>query len=238
MIRLLAETLKTMNVVEGEQVCSVLSANLNGRSGYIFRCGYPISVIHERERIKDAAVAHALQDHFDEEGFTPLVWEREALESYVQSSQGYLQSIDMAILSDDAQRLEFQNKRPKDYWKRLKSVEGIEAIVDIDVTVPEETTTSYIKKQLMESSNGQWPLESDLRDAMRSKKENGGLRHKPFIWVVVIDGGTSEHVVAMARHYFGSNVLSGTLGSSTSSYVMGYMPTLDAISLRKFYQKG
>jgi len=201
----------------------------------------PVSVVNRREKLKDRDVAGYLQEQglFDDEGNTLPTLERSALTRLYSDVKSAFQTIDLAVASTaaDLESLVYFNKRPNDYWKRLKNTENIDAMVGLQYVRNDRCSDRAIAKEIEESINGQWGVESDLRDAMRSKKENSGLREKPFVWVVVKErrgDETVDHVELLLQHYFGDNVVKGT---GKSDYYIGYSKTLDAVSLREFYKK-
>ncbi|MDX1295131.1 MAG: hypothetical protein R3302_02620 [Sulfurimonadaceae bacterium] len=212
-----------------------------GQSETVLKRSYPISVIHDGRRLKVPSHAELLLEKgmLDSEGLTPEEWTGEMLQTYAETGSP-IQTVDVAVLKPEQQTLSkrFSTKRPKDFWKRLSEVDDLLAMISIAVTTPERITTDSIEAELSESKNGQWGLESDLRDAMRSKKENGVLRPKPFIWIGIVEDAAladCTHVEALARHYFGNSVVTGS--AEEFSFVIGCGESLEAISLREFYKK-
>lgn len=238
--------LERMELRSGERACPVLSEVLQQQSEGRWECDFPVSVLHGKARIREEGVADALErlKLFDGEGHTPGEWSRELLAAYAAKAPDYLQRIGLVALTGEMERFVFANKRPQDFWKRLQNVGPIEAMVELALPGSDAVSDDAVARQLQESANGQWELESALRDAMRSKKENGALRQKPFVWIALVAKrapearGESGHVVALARHYFGGNVHTGRTGDGRYDFVIGFMPRLAAVSLRHFYKKG
>ena len=201
----------------------------------------PISVVYQREKLKASEARDFLQaDHFfDETGFSKTVYELVQLQNLCRGAKNAFQTADLAIMEreTDMSCLLFHNKRPNDYWKRLTNLDAVKAIAGLDRVDAAECSSAVIKKELKECANGQWQVESRLRNAMRSKKENTDLRSKPFIWIVVKEQGSREHVdhvAMMLKHYFGENLLQGR---GNADYYIAYMEELNAVSLRAFYKK-
>lgn len=202
----------------------------------------PISMVHKREKLKDTSTAAFLNanNFFDNSGCAANRYTLSYLKHLYGEQKSVFQTIDLAVLTkgSDMDALMFESKRPNDYWKRLQNVEPIEAMIGLQYVDSASCSEEMIERALVECSNGQWQIESQLRDAIRSKKENSGLREKPFIWVVLKehdDSGAVDHIAKMLQHYFGNNVIHKT---GAKAFYIGYMPTLNAISLREFYKKG
>jgi hypothetical protein len=240
-IETLKSALETLGATGGGEYASALADHLAKRdSTAVWKQDYPISVVHDCRRIKVQGQAAALEGKglVAHDGLTPQEWSGAMLEDY-EATGSPMQTVDMAVLqpAETVRPLSFMPKRPQDYWKRLVDVDDLNAVISFGIMSAASAETAFIDKQLMESANGQWYVESDLRDAMRSKKENGALRPKPFIWVGIVDGASlvdCAHVETLAGHYFGEAVLSGS--GAGFSYVIGYSESLEAISLRKFYK--
>ena len=214
----------------------------NLETGRFFWVGdLPVSIVHRREKLKARVTAACLQEKgfFDGEGRSLPGWERVALTSLQREAKSAFQTIDLAVTSTAAalESLVFRNKRPNDYWKRLENVENIAAMVGLQYVGNDRCSDAAVATEMAHNANGQWGVESKLRDAMRSKKENSGLREKPFVWVIVKERGGEEvadHIARLLHHYFGDNVVKGT---GRADYYIGYSRTLDAVSLRAFYKK-
>ncbi|MGB5964900.1 MAG: hypothetical protein WBF77_05835 [Sulfurimonadaceae bacterium] len=238
-IKELSRALQKVTVNENSLVVDALMEQLN-ESNFSWVKDLPISIVHKKEKLKDPTSVEYLlaNDFFDDTGCSGNHYELSQLKSMHNASKSSFQTIDLAVLTKGSKmdRLEFQNKRPNDFWKRLQNIETIEAMIGLQHIDSSRCRDGVIDRELEESSNGQWSIESDLRDAMRSKKENSGLRAKPFIWVVTKqpDKNPVDHIEMMLRHYFGENVVHGR--GKMESYI-GYMDELDAISLREFYKK-
>jgi hypothetical protein len=201
----------------------------------------PISVVHQKEKLKVSGANDYLQaaHFFNEAGFSQTEYDLAALQSHCRVAKSAFQTVDLAVVEHGAEmcRLLFESKRPNDFWKRLKSVDAVKAMAGIECVDAAECIDAAIERELEESENGQWQIESRLRDAMRSKKENTDLRNKPFVWIVVKEQGEREavdHIAMMLQHYFGANLV---LGHCNADYYIGYMDELNAVSLREFYKK-
>jgi len=239
-VKALREALKNHTTESGVPNAASLAGKLVG-TPYVWISDLPISIVHRREKVKDAEAADWLQEQgfFDEEGCSHAAWERGALTELCSGGKSAFQTLDLAVASDAAGLgdLVFRNKRPNDYWKRLQNVGAIEAMVGLQYAGGGCCSDKEIARQVEESANGQWGIESDLRDAIRSKKENSGLREKPFVWIVIkAEEGeeATDHIALLLHHYFGDNVVKGR---GESDFYIGYSDTLNEISLREFYKK-
>jgi hypothetical protein len=239
-IRELAEALEQLTLHENLTAAESLIGELQG-SRYAWVSDLPISIVHREEKLKAGQVRAFLlaNGFFDDAGFSEIEQDLGRLKSRVQAMKSAFQTIDLAVLEGDAkmEKMTFQTRRPHDYWKRLNNVDALKAMVGLQCVDGSACRESSIEAALHESSNGQWPVESRLRDAMRSTKENSGLRCKPFVWVVIKTEAEHEpidHIAMMLKHYFGSNVVEGR---GNVRFYIGYMEELDAVSLREFYKK-
>jgi len=119
----------------------------------------------------------------------------------------------------------------------MSNCERVHAMVKVAYVEPSTCLHTHIDKEVEESANGQWSVESQLRDDMRSKKENPLLREKQYIVLYVVDESTNScnnSIKAMLEHYFQDNIVEK---EGKTSYFIGYAATLDEVSLRTFYKK-
>ncbi len=239
-IRALEAALEKSIIAENHPTAEDLIAHLGGGQ-FAWIADLPISVVHQKERLKVPDTQDFLQANhfFDEAGFSQTTYDLAQLQRLCRGAKNAFQTADLAVVDREAdmRRLLFQNRRPNDYWKRLKNLDAVRAVAGLDRVDAAECSSGAIERELKESTNGQWQVESRLRDAMRSKKENRGLRSKPFVWIVVKEQGSRErvdHIAMMLKHYFGKNLLQG---SGNADYYIAYMDELNAVSLREFYKK-
>ena len=195
----------------------------------------PISIVAKESRVKDLTVKREIHEStlYNQDGEAYDQYTLERLAPFVRSFSSLFQCIDMAVLSDKyMQKIKFTSKRPNDYWKRMHNCDLLDAMIKVEYLESIACQISQIEKELKESDNGQWSLESRLRDDMRSKKENPLLRQKPYIVVyIALEGEVSSSVNGMIEHYFEDNVI------HHKSYLIAYAPTLHEVSLRTFYKK-
>lgn len=239
-IRELTDALVQVQMEAGGSLAAAVSAQLK-KSGFAWAEAYPISLLHSRLKIKDDTEGEKLKNRgfFDSEGFSAKEHSLSTLKALQEIAESSFQTIDLAVLDKEpaVEELLFENKRPNDYWKRLMNVGHIRAMVGLQYAAGRDCSSGAIESALQTSENGQWPIESDLRDAMRSKKENALLRNKPFVWIVMQDDAGAygpDHIALMLKHYFGDNVVQG---EGDIRFYIGYMDELNAVSLREFYKK-
>ncbi|MCJ7765345.1 MAG: hypothetical protein MUP09_05330 [Thiovulaceae bacterium] len=237
----LTRALEKSDIVEKSSIADAVIARLEG-SRFSWIADLPISVVHQKEKLKESEAREYLQakHFFDEAGLSKSEYKLAELKTLCEGSRSPFQCVDLAAVEKDADMslLQFQSKRPNDFWKRLKNVDAVRAMVGLDHVGSAECSDAAIKRELDASANGQWHVESKLRDAMRSKKENAELRSKPFVWVVIKEQGSragTDHTAMMLNHYFGENLVQGC-GDNAAFYI-GYMDELNAVSLREFYKK-
>ena len=241
MKQIIKTVVQALNEVDAQEEAQLLKKlePLMLRENLTAIASLPISIVSKRSRIKHHEVKKAIKecdlynqddnayDHYTVKQLAPSVWLYPSL----------FQSIDMALFGrDSVQEVLFASKRPNDYWKRMTNCDTLQAMIKVETFAPATCQISFIDKELKESSNGQWSLESRLRDDMRSKKENPLLRGKPYLVVYIVQEGEGgcDAVQAMLAHYFNDKVVEE---ETRSHYFIGYALTLDEVSLRTFYKK-
>ena len=219
--------LETLNLLMKEIGLSVISS-------------LPISVVKQHSRIKSPEIKDEIltQGLYDDKGEAYITYRVDTLKQFVSSYSSLFQTIDIVIMDQNKiNEVVFATKRPNDYWTRMTNTQTIRAMIKKTFLDSYTCTTSTINKELQESSNGQWSVESDLRDDMRSKKENPDLREKPYISLYIVDTvtlGEVKELKAMLEHYFGNCVI---VENQEQIMLLGHSDTLDEISLREFYKK-
>jgi len=239
----LCEALSAIDLsVADDEVITTLARRLSEKGGLSWLPEFPISYVHNADRIKSEAEKASLKragwlkaDGTVREGLT-----RAEIAALSAAFPELVQTTALAPCRPDADldRLPYAPKREGDFWKRLQSADFLEAAVDLDIVPAARTTPEWIEHELQNSDVGQWQAEKALRDAVRSKKENTPLRQKPYIWITVVEGavpGEDGQAEAMLRHYFGDNVVSGAMRGGC--FVLGAVSRLDDMVLRKFYKK-
>jgi len=239
-IKELAGALEKLTQDESSRPAAALSGRLqNGQFAWI--ADLPISVVQEKAKLKSTEARSYLEANgfFDAGGHAASSYSLSRLTTYCLGAKSAFQTIDLAAAEKEPgiKRLLFKSKRPNDYWKRLKNVETVRAMVTLERIDASQCSDAVIEKELNESLNGQWQVESRLRDAMRSKKENADLRSRPFIWVGVKERGANagvDHIEMMLKHYFGEKVVHKR---AETEFYIGFSDELNAVSLREFYKK-
>jgi len=239
-IRELTKALPQLHTEAEQRLAKAVTEQLK-ESRFAWAAAYPISLVRSCSNIKSAADGEMLKSRgfFDSHGLSDKEYSLSSLKTMQDVAESSFQTIDLAVLDKEptVEEFYFESKRPNDYWRRLTNVGHIRAMVGLQYAKGGDCRSDAIKSALQTSRNGQWPVESKLRDEMRSKKENALLRNKPFVWIVMQDElGTDEadHVGLMLKHYFGDNVVQG---EGHMRFSIGYMDELDAVSLREFYKK-
>jgi len=239
-IRELTDALSQLHTEAGQHLATAVTEQLK-ENGFAWAAAYPISIVRSCSNIKSATDAERLKDEgfFDSHGLSAEAYSLSVLKAIQVAAESSFQIIDLAVLDKEpaVEVLHFENRRPNDYWRRLTNVGHIRAMVGLQYAEGGDCSNDAIESALQTSRNGQWPVESKLRDEMRSKKENALLRNKPFIWIVlqdVLGRDEADHVGLMLKHYFGDNVVQG---EGHKRFYIGYMDELDAVSLREFYKK-
>jgi len=231
--------LSTLNCHEKHELEKKLQEQVSTLGLHIISA-LPISIVNQKEKIKPAQIQNKIDSNllYDKNNTAYSKYKFKTLEPLVHEYPSVFQSIDMAVVYQDGlSELLFERKRLNDYWKRLTNIGAIKAMIKVMYYDNLSCQTSTIDREIKKSSNGQWPLESALRDDMRSKKENPLLRQKPYIVVYISKEKNQDgcHTVkTMLEHYFKDNVMEHT---GENSYFMAYATTLNEISLRTFYKK-
>ena len=96
----------------------------------------------------------------------------------------------------------FFNKFKHDYWKKITSSEGLEAVMDISAL---STTTSECE------------AEETLRAIIRKRKEVHQLKKIAFVWIVEINGENS-HIETVMKHYFLNRLLEETFKIKSNKF--------------------
>ncbi len=214
----LEETLSQSHALVKEALLNQLASNLV-TVGIKWKVNYPVAIKHDG--------LHTQQD-----------FDLQALETYSGDHLDTVRSIDLVALTKDVSQLTFAAKRPKDFWKRLQSVEHIKAMIAILCTTSDACSDTAIENSLKTSNKGQWELETELRDAMRANKENRDLGVKPFIMVMAKPyvQEPTDHVEKMLQHYFSDHVRVIRSEDSKVNYYLAYHEHMGEIGMRYFYK--
>ncbi len=139
LIRELQEALR--NTPSEIQIKDALHLCFN-ESNYGCQKEYPVAVVHEKTRITDAASLDFFTQNnlIDREGFTPGTYDDGQIEQIVAQAPAYIQRVNYIVAQNKAiPKPTFFNKFKHDYWKKIQSVDGLEALIDVTVLTNDTT---------------------------------------------------------------------------------------------------
>lgn len=198
-----------------------LATNLEGKGDCYYDKYFPIAIVHSQERIKEEDIKREFleQGILGRDGFTPTQIAREVCNQIAQSAAHYIQQVDIMVFitKNKNDTIEFHPKRPHDFWKKLRSSDGILAMVDMKYFTANESSK----------------IEYELREVIRKRKENTSLKDVGFVWIAAVTD--SEAVEGIFEHYFHQNHTQVKLSDGNCSYWIGWSNTLREISMRTFY---
>ncbi|QOP43550.1 hypothetical protein FJR45_06125 [Sulfurimonas sediminis] len=190
-----------------------------------------------KEILKDYIVKHA--------GSTEIIYKKDYPVALInekrkkETGKSDVRYIDIVTLNNDTENLKYAAKREQDFWKRLLSVEHIEAMISLQRVPKDECTDVFIEQSLQKSKTRQWSIETQLRDAMRANKENRELGAKPFIVLLCTAAVTckqTDHIELLLKHYFHENVLTFLSQDKKIKYYLAYSEQMSDIRMRYFYK--
>lgn len=188
-------------------------------SGYGCQKDYPVAVVHEQTRITNpSSLAFFTQNNLiDEKGFTPCTYDDTQIEQIVSNAPSYIQRVNYIVAQSKAiPKPIFFNKFKHDYWKKIQSVDSLEAVIDVSI-LSEQTTDCE--------------AEAALRAIIRKRKEVHQLKKLTFVWIVEIEGDP-ENIVTVLKHYFEEDY---TLVKNVEKiYCLGWSNPLKSINMRYF----
>ena len=188
-------------------------------TSYACEKDYPVAIVHESSRIKEEDALHYFKENYllDEEGLSFEDYPRDDLENLAYHFPKYIQCAGY-ILGRDKKILEptFANKFTHDYWKKIQSIEGLEAVIEISALTAETSACE---------------AEDALRAIIRKRKEVHQLKKISFVWIVEILG-ENTHIDTVMKHYFEKDVISVKNGRKT--YYVGWSTPLQKINMRYF----
>jgi len=200
------------------QTQSDLVEVLNTTSALCWQADYPVAVVHEARRIKEEEVVSLLEKEklLNAEGFTPKVWDETMLEKMKELAPDYVKEVSM-LVHRFARHSEFtfEEKREKDYWKKVVDDGSFVATVEHSVY----TEGAEICE-----------IESDLRDLMRSSKEVPSLKEIGFIWIV--EAPMNMEVDKILAHYYQKNWMM-VIAKEKTVYI-GWHGRLGSVDMRHF----
>jgi len=180
---------------------------------------YPVAVVHERSRIKEAAALTFFEENalLDAEGLSYEDYPRADLVNIALNTPRYIQNVGY-ILANTKKVPEptFSNKFKHDFWKKIQSVESLAAVIDISA---------------LTASTSDCEAEAALRAIIRKRKEVHQLKKIAFVWIVEI-AGENTHIETVMKHYFEEDVMVVKNGRKT--YYLGWSTPLQSINMRYF----
>ncbi len=180
---------------------------------------YPVAVVHEKTRITDpASLTFFTQNHLiDTEGFTPSTYSDTQIEQIVAHAPSYIQRVNYIVAQNKAiPKPTFFNKFKHDYWKKIQSVNGLEALIDVTVLASDTTACE---------------AEASLRAIIRKRKEVHQLKKLTFVWIVETEG-QSTSIETVLKHYFQKNY--SVIKYAEKTYYIGWSTPLQNINMRYF----
>lgn len=205
-----------------EGMIDFLANHLPKKGKYHWEKKFPIAIVHSQERIKEKEVQKKFleQGILDTCGFTTSKVTRSVCNEIAISSPQYIQQVDIMVFNayEQCDTVELTPKRPQDFWKKLASSDGMEAMVELE----------YFTE--MDSSK----IEFELREVIRKRKENSELKDVGFIWIAAV--GDSTIAQGVFEHYFHNNYRQTKRSDEGNcSYWIGWSSTLRSLSMRTFY---
>ncbi len=180
---------------------------------------YPVAIVHESKRIKEKEMQEYFTSNYllNEEGFSYEEYGKDDLEHMIHHAPNYIQTVGfMLSTSKEMPHPTFFNKFKGDYWKKIQSVEGLEAVIDMS-TLTEEASSCEV--------------EDELRSIIRKRKEVHQLKKLGFVWIVEVNG-ENRNVTTVMKHYFNANNL--TVKNGRKTYYVGWSIPLKDINMRYF----
>ncbi len=188
-------------------------------SAYGCQKAYPVAVVHEKTRITDpASLAFFTQNNLlDTEGFTPGTYDDRQIEQIVAHAPEYIQRVDYIVAQNKSiPQPTFFNKFKHDYWKKIQSVEGLEALIDVTVLAKDTTECE---------------AEASLRAIIRKRKEVHQLKKLTFVWIAETEGENSS-IETVLQHYFKADHT--VVKNAERTYYIGWSTPLHSINMRYF----
>lgn len=203
------------------EMIDTLVACLQEKGDYSWEKHFPIAIVHTKERIKEENIRRALSDQgiLGNDGFTDTKVSRSVCSQIALLAPQCIQQVGMMVFGvhEKKDTIEFTPKRPHDFWKKLASSEGMEAMVEME----------YVAA--MDSAK----IEYELREVIRKRKENSALKDIGFIWIAAVTQG--DEAQGVFEHYFHENHTEVQSPDGKGSYWIGYSSTLRDVSMRTFY---
>ena len=180
---------------------------------------YPVAVVHEQSRIKEEDALNYFKKNYllDEEGCTFVDYPQNDLENISLHTPKYIQNVGfMLSTTKEMPEPTFSNKFTHDYWKKLQSVEGLEAVIEISA---------------LSVNSSDREAEEALRAIIRKRKEVHQLKKIAFVWLVEISG-ENPNIPTVMKHYFEDDVM--IVKNAGLTYYVGWSTPLQKINMRYF----
>ena len=194
-------------------------ALLFAETHYGCKKGYPVAVVHEKTRITDpSSLTFFIQNNLiDSEGFTPCDYNDTQIEQIVLHAPSYIQRANYIVAKTKTiPKPIFFNKFKHDYWKKIQSVEGLEAVIDVSV---------------FDKNISACEVETSLRAIIRKRKEVHQLKKLSFVWIVETQA-VSTSIQTVLEHYFTENYT--MVKNADKIYFIGWSTPLQSINMRYF----
>jgi len=164
---------------------------LTHNSSWAWYADYPIAIINEISRIKDAESLENLEkiNFFNSEGFSKNSYTKEEIEYLTQNVPSAMKrAYCLCLKQQHNNKYNFREKFQHDRWKKVLDEENFEALVESSKFT--DLDTSEV-------------VETALRDVMRSAKEIPSLKSIGFVWIVTLP--KTMQIENILEHYFLDN---------------------------------
>ncbi len=192
---------------------------LFNKTAYGCEKDYPVAVVHEVNRIKEENALHYFKKNYllDEEGLSYEEYPRDDLTNISLYAPKYIQNVGfMLSTTKDVPHPTFFNKFKHDFWKKIQSVEGLEAVIDLSTLSPDTSACE---------------AEEALRAIIRKRKEVHQLKKIAFVWIVETTGENTD-IDTVMKHYFENDVM--VIKNGRKTYYLGWSTPLQSINMRYF----
>lgn len=189
------------------------------RTDYGCEKDYPVAIVHEAKRIKEDDALQYFKTNYllDEDGFSFDEYPKDDLANISYHAPKYIQTANfMLATTKEVPHPTFYNKLKGDYWKKIQSVEGLEAVIDISPLAQNASDCE---------------AEEALRAIIRKRKEVHQLKKIAFVWIVEING-ENKNIPTVMKHYFEDNAM--VVKNARKTYYMGWSDPLQDINMRYF----
>jgi len=108
--------------------------SLHNRTDYGCEKDYPVAIVHEAKRIKEDDALQYFKTNYllDEDDFSFDEYPKDDLANISYHAPKYIQTVNfMLATTKEVPHPTFYNKLKGDYWKKIQSVEGLEAVIDL-----------------------------------------------------------------------------------------------------------